>query len=190
VSGEALLEPGQFGSAPATPGWFVVNVADAAWHDQPRFGASCGFESRDAAPFPELGINVRVLKPGQAAGLYHSESHQEGFLVLAGEARLLIEDQERPLRAWDFVHCPAGTDHVLVGAGNGPCALLAIGARAARWSEQGLHYPVSEPAGRFDASVTTPTSDPREAYADVQRPEPGKPEASGLPWHERGDATR
>ena len=190
MSGEARLEPGPSGSAPATRGWFVVNVADAAWVTQPRFGASCGFESRDAAKFAEFGINIRVLEPGQAAGLYHSESHQEGFLVLAGEALLVVEDQERPLRTWDFVHCPAGTDHVLVGAGGQPCAVLAVGARAAEWSQQGLQYPVSDMAARFGASVTTETGNPREAYSDVERPQPGRPEAPGLPWHESHDQAR
>lgn len=187
MASEARLEGGPSGLAPTTPGWFVVNVADAAWRVHPRFGASCGFEAREAAPFPEVGINIRVLSPGQPAGLYHSESHQEGFLVLAGEALLVVGDEQRRLRAWDFVHCAPGTDHVLVGAGDGPCALLAVGARASDWSQQGLHYPVSEVAARFDASVATETNDGREAYADVAWPEPGRPEAPGLPWHERPD---
>lgn len=185
VSDEARLQEGPSGLAPTTSGWFVVNVADAAWHMHSRFGAFCGFESRDAAPFAELGINIRVLSPGQPAGLYHCESHQEGFLVLAGEALLVVDDEQRPLRAWDFVHCPPGTDHLLVGAGDGPCALLAVGARATDWSQQGLHYPVSDVAAGLDASVATSTSNPREAYADVERPEPGRPQAPGLPWHEQ-----
>jgi len=116
MSDEARLEEGPAGLATATRGWFVVNVADAAWRTHPRFGASWGFESRDVAPFAELGINIRVLDPGQPSGLYHSESHQEGFLVLAGEALLVVGDDQRPLRAWDFLHCPPGTDHLLVGA--------------------------------------------------------------------------
>jgi len=147
LSGEGRLGQAGSGLAPATSGWFVVNVADAAWHVHARFGASCGFESCEGASFAELGINIRVLDPGQPAGLDHSESHQEGFLVLAGEALLVIEGEERPVQAWDFFHCPAGTDHVLVGAGTGPCAVLALDARAAEWSKQGLHYPVSEVAG-------------------------------------------
>ncbi len=179
---KARLEEGPAGLAPATPGWFVVNVADAAWHTHSRFGAACSFEARDVAPFAELGVNVRVLQPGQPVGLYHSENHEEGFLVLAGEAMLIVEDEERPLSTWDFVHCPLGVDHVVVGAGEGPCALLAVGARAAERSQQGLQYPVSHVAARFDASVATATGNPGEAYADVEWPEPGRPEASALPW--------
>ncbi|MGI8411168.1 MAG: cupin domain-containing protein [Solirubrobacteraceae bacterium] len=182
MPGEARLEQGPSGLAPAAPGWFVVNVSDAAWSVHPRFGASCGFESRESAPFAEVGINVRVLNPGQPTGMYHSESHQEGFLVLAGEALLGVDGQERPLRAWDFFHCPAGTDHILVGAGDGPCVLLAVGDRATERSQQGLHYPASELAERWGASVPKETNDPREAYADVAWPEPGHPEAPGLPW--------
>jgi len=184
MSDEARLEEGPSGLAPATRGWFVVNVADAAWRTHPRFGASWGFESRDVAPFAELGINIRFLDPGQPSGLYHSESHQEGFLVLTGEALLVVGDDQRPLRAWDFLHCPPGTDHLLVGAGDGPCVLLDVGARATDWSQQGLHYPVSEVAAGFDASVATETSNPREACAEVEWPEPGRPQAPGLPWHE------
>ena len=63
--------------------------------------------------------------------MYHWEADQEDFLVLAGEALLIAEGDERPLRQWDFVHCPPGTKHVIVGAGDAPCAVvLAVGARA------------------------------------------------------------
>ena len=60
------------------------------------------------------------------------ESAQEDFLVLSGECLLLIEGEERPLKAWDFVHCPAGTEHVFVGAGTGPCVILMVGSRRRR----------------------------------------------------------
>jgi uncharacterized cupin superfamily protein len=74
--------------------------------------------------FPQLGINLRVLEPGQPSNLYHSENQQEAFLVLSGECRLLVEGEERLLRPWDFFHSPAGTEHILVGAGDGPCVIL------------------------------------------------------------------
>ena len=61
--------------------------------------------------------------------MYHWEADQEDFLVLDGEALLIVEGEERALRPWDFVHCPAETKHVIVGAGDGNCVLLAIGAR-------------------------------------------------------------
>jgi hypothetical protein len=60
--------------------------------------------------------------------MYHWETDQEDFLVLSGEALLIIEGEERPLRQWDFVHCPPGTKHVIVGAGEFRCVVFAVGA--------------------------------------------------------------
>jgi uncharacterized cupin superfamily protein len=50
--------------------------------------------------FVDLGLTLQVLQPGQPSGLYHAETNQEGFLVLAGECLLLVEGEERPLQAW------------------------------------------------------------------------------------------
>ncbi len=145
--------------------WFVVNVADAVALRHERGGTYVRFERPDAR-FPEFGINIHVLQPGEPASKYHREEAQEDFLVLHGEALVIIDNEERRLHAWDFVHCPAGTDHVFVGAGDGPCAILMVGARGA---DKGVHYPVNDLAARFGASVTLPTDSPREAYADWSR---------------------
>ncbi len=180
---EARLEPYGVGLAPATEGWFVVNVRDAAWDDHDVFGASCMFESRDAE-FSELGIRLTVLEPGQPNGLYHGEETQEDFLVLAGECLLLVEGEERPLRTWDFFHCPSGTEHILVGAGDGPCVVLMTGARR---PGRPIFYPVSELALRHGAGVETETPDPREAYAsypDERLERPGSWDR--LPWARHG----
>jgi uncharacterized cupin superfamily protein len=177
---EARLEQGPNGLSPAGDGWFVVNVADTAWMTSRAFGAGCVFESRENAHFPELGINISTLAPGQPACLYHQESAQEDFLVLAGEAVLLVEGEERPLKAWDFVHCPAGTEHVIVGAGSRPSIILAVGARH---ESETLLYPKSELAEKYDASAEETTPSPGEAYARFQRPEPGRPDYwDELPW--------
>ena len=125
---EARLEDSGSGLAPTEEGWFVVNVRDATWLNSDDFGSGCIFDSHDAW-FKQVGINISVLMPGEPNCLYHSESQQEAFLVLSGEGKLLVEGEERPLRQWDFVHCPAGTEHVFVGAGDGPCAVLMVGAR-------------------------------------------------------------
>lgn len=145
--------------------WFVVNVADAPAVHHERRGFAARFEDPQAR-FPQFGINIRVLEPGQPNAKYHSESAQEDFLVLSGECVAIIEGEEHRLRAWDFVHCPAGTAHVFVGAGDGPCAILMVGARE---PEPAVEYPVNEVAARHGASVTTPTSVPAEAYADWGR---------------------
>jgi len=176
---EARLEESQSGLAPASDGWFVVNVRDTAWMRHPTFGAACRFESPEAR-FSSYGINIRVLQPGQPDALYHAEASQEDFLVLAGECGLLVEGEERPLKAWDFVHCPPNVEHVFVGAGDGPCVVLMVGARA---EDDGLRYPVSELAGRHGASAEAETTSAQEAYASYEPPEPGRPENwEGLPW--------
>src|SRR5690242_9305236 len=156
----ARLEQTEAGLTPAGDGWFVVNAADAVWFTSDAFGSACIFESR-AAPFRQLGVNLRVLQPGQANGRYHGENTQEDFLVLHGECLLLVSEQERRLRAWDFVHCPADTEHIFVGAGDGPCAILMVGARV---DPEIFRYPRSELALRHGAGVETETQSPREAY--------------------------
>jgi uncharacterized cupin superfamily protein len=176
---EARLEKSGSGLAPAGDGWFVVNVRDAEWWESKTFGAGCGFESQEFQ-FPQLGINIAVMEPGEPNCLYHSESQQEAFLVLSGECRLLVEGEERLLRQWDFFHCPAGTEHVFVGAGEGPCAVLMAGARTV---DEQLLYPESELAARYGASAEQTTPDPRQAYAPFERPKRGRPSCwDRLPW--------
>ena len=161
------------------PDWFVKNVRDAHWRGHEKFGSSGNFEPAPGA-FEQLGVNIRVLEPGQPNCLYHSENQQEAFLVLSGECRLLVEGQERPLRRWDFFHAPAGTEHVFVGAGDGPCVILMAGART---PDEQLLYPVSELAGGYGASAEEETPDPRQAYAKFERPERRRPEYwDRLPW--------
>jgi uncharacterized cupin superfamily protein len=112
-----------------------------------------------------------VLQPGEPASKYHAEAAQEAFLVLSGECRLIVGDEERPLRQWDFFHAAPWTPHVLVGAGEAPCAVLMVGSR---FEEKGIVYPVSEAAARYGASVEAETSSPREAYAAWKPPEPAR----------------
>ena len=176
---EARLESYESGLAPKTEGWFVVNVRDAAWDTHDVFGSSCMFESRDAE-FADLGIRICTLLPGQPNGLYHGEDTQENFLVLAGECLLLVEGQERPLRTWDFVHCPPHTEHILVGAGQGPCVVLLTGNRR---EGRPIFYPVSELALRHGAGVEVETPSPREAYAGYADETLERPEYwDELPW--------
>jgi len=182
---EARLDDFGSGLAPVTGGWFVVNVRDAEWFTSERRGARCAFESEyppaGTAPvrFPQLGINVSVLEPGQS-GLYHAESDQEAFLVLSGECTLLVEGEERLLRPWDFFHAPPWTEHILVGAGDGPCAILMAGARS---DDAGVRYPASELAARHGAGVQRETSDPDEAYAGAEPAQRRRPPRwDRLPW--------
>jgi uncharacterized cupin superfamily protein len=145
-------------------GWFVINATESRWRETGRFGRYCDFEGKRR--FRQFGINLNVLEPGQAIGLYHRERAQEDFLVLAGECLLLVEGRERPLRTWDFVHCPGGTDHMIVGAGAGPSVVLAVGARGGR---KGFVYPVEPLALRHGVGVERETTKPQEAYAAFPR---------------------
>jgi uncharacterized cupin superfamily protein len=181
---EAPLEDNGSGLAPAGEGWFVVNVRDAQWltseegEKQPT-GSECYFES-GKAEFPQLGFRIHVLPPGQSNGLYHGENKQEDFLVLHGECVLLVQDEERRLSAWDFVHCPPWTEHIFVGAGDGPCAILMAGARGDDWQ---VRYPASEFAVRHRASAAEETSDPDRAYAEFEPSRRGRPSYwRRLPW--------
>ena len=177
---EARLEQSELGLEAASDGWFVLNVRDAVWMTNDAHGACCGFES-DAAPFADVGYTLAVFQPGQGA-LYHREANQEDFLVLAGECLLLVEGQERRLEAWDFVHCPAETEHIIVGAGDGPSIVFMTGARAT-WPEKGIVYPRSELALRHGVGVETETSSPAEAYAPFPKWQLGRPDTwSALPW--------
>jgi uncharacterized cupin superfamily protein len=187
---EARLAEVGSGLAPVTEGWFVVNTRDAAWITNDVFGAECPFEAdgpvlreRPDLPvlkFADLGFALTVISPGQPSGLYHAESNQEDFLVLAGECLLIVEGEERPLGAWDFVHSPPGTEHVFVGTGDGPCVIFMTGGRT---REKSIVYPSSDLARRHGAGVESETSSPSEAYEPFPHWQPGRPESwNDLPW--------
>jgi uncharacterized cupin superfamily protein len=165
---EAKLVRTDEGLVPEGEGWYVLNAREARWFHSDEFGSGCTFEGD--IRFPEFGINIGVMEPGQPGCLYHSETAQEDFLVLAGECLLLVDGEERPLRQWDFFHCPAGTEHVLVGAGTSPALVLAAGARG---DGKTIVYPVSELAQRYGASAEEETPDPKEAYARFDKPSLG-----------------
>jgi uncharacterized cupin superfamily protein len=168
---EAPLEQTEEGLVPNGEGWFVLNAKDARWYHAEGRTAFCDFEGE--TQFSQLGINVGVLEPGQPMAMYHWEADQEDFLVVSGEALLIVEGEERPLRAWDFVHCPPETKHTIVGAGDGPCVVVAVGARDRSVDNPDWGgYTVDEVALRHDAGVEQPTTEPREAYARLTRRQP------------------
>jgi uncharacterized cupin superfamily protein len=113
--------------------------------------------------------------------MYHWEADQEDFLVISGEALLIVEGQERPLRAWDFVHTPAKVEHTLVGAGDGPCVIVAAGARVDSTGPNWGAYPVDETALRHNAGVEQETTDTEEAYARFERRGPTRYQEGWLP---------
>ena len=162
---EARLEDG----VPTTAGWFVVNVRDARWlHNDMR--AVCRFGGEGEAHFDDLGISLYCLEPGKPMSMYHHEAGQEDFLILRGEAVLIVEGTERPLRAWDFFHCPPRTPHTIVAAGDRPVLVLAVGARKEKGS---VRYPVEPTAVRHGAGVPDASVSPQEAYDRFGSPRPG-----------------
>jgi uncharacterized cupin superfamily protein len=160
---EAPLEETGHGLAAQGEGWFVLNAREACWRDRGPRGALCHFEEQQ--DFPQLGFHIIVLWPGQPMSMYHWEADQEDFLVVSGEALLIAEGDERPLRAWDFVHCPPKMDHVIVGAGDGPAVVVAVGARVDSTGPNWGGYPVNETALRHGAGVEEETTDAEQAYA-------------------------
>ena len=165
---EAELVTTEHGRVPRGQGWFIVNAREAQWWKREGRGALCEFEGagfEGAADFEQLGVNLTILGPGEPMAMYHRENDQEDFLVLAGEALAILEGEERPLRQWDLVHCPAGTAHVIVGAGDGPCVILGAGARDRSTGPDWGAYTVDEAAQRHGAGVERETTVPGEAYA-------------------------
>ena len=156
---EAPLEPSEHGLRLDGEGWFVVNARDLRWFES-ELGLYTMLDSEEAR-FEQVGVNIGILRPGEPNCMYHAEDAQEDFLVLSGECLLVVEGQERRLKAWDFVHCPPMTEHVFVGAGDGPCVVVGIGARR---KGRALRYAVSETALKYGAGVEEETSDPRVAY--------------------------
>jgi uncharacterized cupin superfamily protein len=136
VSPEAPARETKAGLVHDERGWFVVNAREERWNDTGPFGFFCNFEGKKR--FLQLGVNLSVLQPGQAIGAYHREDGQEGFLVLAGECLLIVEGEERPLRAWDYFHCPPRVAHAIVGAGDGSSVVLAVGRRGL--PRKGIEY--------------------------------------------------
>jgi uncharacterized cupin superfamily protein len=162
---EATLRDG----VPQTAGWFVVAVRDARWlHNDMR--SVCRFSGEGEAHFDELGLNLYWLEPGRPMSMYHHEDRQEDFLILRGRAILIIEDGERQLQAWDFVHCPPRTPHTIVATGEEPALVVAVGARTGKAS---VRYPAQTAAIRHGAGVAETTASPDEAYARFSVPQRG-----------------
>jgi uncharacterized cupin superfamily protein len=155
----------KYGLMPDADGWFVVNAREIRWREWGPLGSYCDFEGKRR--FPHFGINISVLERGESLGRYHREAGQEAFLVLAGTCLLIVEDEERELKPWDFFYCPPETAHMIVGAGDEPAVVLAVGARGR--GRKGVVYPVSKTAKKHGVSVRKETTAPAEAYADIPK---------------------
>ena len=166
---EAELRETEAGLVPASPGWFVLNARDARWFEKPEQGYSVpltGYDEYEAETFfPMLGVAIRVVGAGEPTGVYHWETEQEDFLVLSGEGLLIVEGEERPLKQWDFVHCPPETRHAFVGAGEIPLVLLCASSRQFQKDGPWGYYVADETAARHNASSPEDTQDNEVAGA-------------------------
>ncbi len=127
------------------------------WRDGGPLGRVCFFEAEPT----RLGIDVSVLVPGQPMAMCHYENEQEDFLVVSGEALLIVEGQERSLGTWDLAHCPPGTRQYR------RCGRRSLRDRRRRlaYGCRGLgSYTVDPAALRHGAGVKTETMSPTEAY--------------------------
>ena len=182
---EAALRQTDAGLVPDGPGWFVMNARDARWIRRPGRGHNApltGWTEHEAESwFRELGVNLVRLGPGEPIGMYHWEADAEDFLVLAGDALLIVEGEERPLGQWDFVHCPPETGHMIVGAGDGPALILAMSSRNHIGENcNGGAYTVDEAALRHNAGVEEETDDANVAPLTLPSSEPTRYEEGWL----------
>ena len=159
---EARIEETDAGRVPADDGWFILNLSEIGWATVPGGGIWCVFEEAGSRSNP-LGIGVHILNPGETPGYYHTESEQEGFLVLSGECIAIVEGEERRMGPWDYLHCPPETAHITIGAGDGPCAILMVGTRR---PDHKTHHLAEPAAARYGAAVAEATDSPKEAYAE------------------------
>jgi uncharacterized cupin superfamily protein len=157
---EARIEKTPEGQVPVGAGWFILNLGEMAWETVPGFGVWLGFEDPSQ---PRVGVHVHVLQPGETNGYYHAEAAQEGFLVLSGECIAVVESEERRMRQWDYFHSPPGTEHITVGAGDEPCAILMFGSPDPK---RKVSWIANEVAAKHGASVARTTSDGTEVYGD------------------------
>jgi uncharacterized cupin superfamily protein len=183
VVSEATLKQTDIGIVPSSSGWFVLNARDARWNEKPGQGFSLPLtgdtEYEAETFFPMLGMAIRVVKSGEPTGTYHWETEQEDFLVLAGEAVLIVEGEERRLKQWDFFHCPPETRHAFAGAGDGPCVLLCASSRQFQKDGPWGFYCRDETAARYNASSPEDTQDGAVAYARFADSKPS-PYCDGL----------
>ena len=181
---ESELVSTEHGLVPKGQGWFVINAREAQWWDRKGRGALCEFEGagfEGATDFLQLGINITVLAPRRADGDVPLRERPGGFPRARRRGAGHRRRRGAPAAPWDFLHCPAGTNHAIVGAGDGPCLVLAVGARDRSTGPDWGGYTVDKAAQRHGAGVERETTDAAEAYAHLGKGELGRYRESWLP---------
>ena len=108
--------------------WHVLNARDVQWWERRPVRLLRRLPTRRG--FTEFGFNIGMAQPGQPSALYHREAHQECFLVLRGEALLIVEGEERPLKRWDSSTVPpaSSTSSSVPATGRASCSPSAAGS--------------------------------------------------------------
>ena len=75
----------------------------------------------------------------------------------------MVEDSERTVKQWDFVHMPPDVPHAVVGAGDRP--VRSSWSEPARARSTRSAFPKSEAATRHGASAPDGATTRDEAYA-------------------------
>ena len=93
-----------------------------------------------ASGITDFGYSHVTLKPGAWSAQRHWHEGEDEFVVmLSGEAVLIDDDGEHPMRAGDVAAFPKGdgNGHVLVNRSDSDCVFIAVGKPSAT----DCHYP-------------------------------------------------
>jgi len=103
-----------------------------------------------------FGMNVIRLAPRQRGRIHSHREQEEVYVVLEGELTLVVEGEERVLRADDVARVGPGVRRQLVNAGASRLVLLALGGAGEHvgrdgeawedWSDTGPGRPPQETA--------------------------------------------
>ena len=109
----------------------VVNLKRDVEDMATQHGLSPGLESRFARVPLELeqsGLSYFKIASGFRTPFGHSHSEQEeAYVVIAGNARVKLDDEVLELGQWDVVRIPPGMWRAMEGGPDG-CEILAFGA--------------------------------------------------------------
>lgn len=74
--------------------------------------------SERSTPDTELTVTWVDVEPGAHQKL-HSHDPEQVYLVVRGEARMTVDDEEREVRAGDLIHVPSNAEHAIKNTGDG-----------------------------------------------------------------------
>jgi mannose-6-phosphate isomerase-like protein (cupin superfamily) len=79
---------------------------------------------RLSAPAENQSLAEAIVQPGGATNEHYHRTSEELYLVTAGEGRLVIDGEERPVGVGDCALIPPGARHKLFNTGAMPLKVL------------------------------------------------------------------